>query len=434
MFCRAARQAQIALPVRNVATIASQEPSGPSVKTKVPGPASMEIKKKMDPLHQTTSVRIFVDFEKSFGNYMVDADGNALLDIYTQISSLPLGYNHPDLVKAAANPHFIAVQTMLCGTSANENAIKNAFIWYMTNRRGGNPPDQKALDSAMMQNQPGTPRLSVLGFHVDIPAFDWPIAKFPRYKYPLADNKAYNDAQDKECLKRCARKNCRMEKEVAPLQDHDVAAIIVEPIQAEGGDNYGSPAFFKQLQKIAADNGIVFIVDEVQTGGGGTGDMWAHSHWNLDSPPDIVTFSKKLITGGYYYKENLRIKEGYRIYNTWMGDPTKLFLLEKVVEVIKRDDLINKTKLVGEYFQSELANLQANHSSKVSQARGLGTFAAIDFPNASVRDQFVDKAINLGLHCGGCGEKSLRFRPSLVYDKKHVEITFDLLDKALKQL
>ncbi|PIO63642.1 putative 4-aminobutyrate transaminase [Teladorsagia circumcincta] len=265
--------------------------------------------------------------------------------------------------------------------------------------------------------------------HVDIPAFDWPIAKFPRYKYPLADNKAYNDAQDKECLKDVQEKIAEWKK-----KDHDVAAIIVEPIQAEGGDNYGSPAFFKQLQKIAADNGIVFIVDEVQTGGGGTGDMWAHSHWNLDSPPDIVTFSKKLITGGYYYKENLRIKEGYRIYNTWMGDPTKLFLLEKVVEVIKRDDLINKTKLVGEYFQSELANLQANHSSKVSQARGLGTFAAIDFPNASVRDQLVEKAINLGLHCGGCGEKSLRFRPSLVYDKKHVEITFDLLDKALKQL
>ncbi|VDO43986.1 unnamed protein product [Haemonchus placei] len=484
MLSRAARQAQFALPVRNVASVATREPSGPSMKTKVPGPASLEIKKKMDPLHQTTSVRLFADFEKSFGNYMVDADGNTLLDVYTQISSLPLGYNHPDLVRAAASPHFItslvsrpalgsfprndfpdgiskaltsvapkglkAVQTMLCGTSANENAIKTAFIWYMTNRRGGNPPDQKALETAMVQNQPGTPRLSVLGFHgafhgrslcmlsvtrskaihkVDIPAFDWPIAKFPRYKYPLADNKEYNDAQDKDCLKDVREKIAEWKK-----KDHDVAAIIVEPIQAEGGDNYGSPAFFKELQKIAADNGIVFIVDEVQTGGGGTGDMWAHSHWNLDTPPDIVTFSKKLITGGYFYKEHLRVKEGYRIYNTWMGDPSKLFLLEKVIEVIKRDNLIEKTKKVGETFQNELAKLQASHSSIISQARGRGTFAAMDFPNASVRDKFVEKAINLGLHCGGCGEKSLRFRPSLVYDKPHVEITFDLLDKALKQL
>ncbi|VDP62348.1 unnamed protein product [Heligmosomoides polygyrus] len=77
---------------------------------------------------------------------------------------------------------------------------------------------------------------------------------------------------------------------------------------------------------------------------------------------------------------------------------------------------------------------QSKHSSTLSQARGLGTFAAIDFPSAAVRDKFVEKAINLGLHCGGCGEKSLRFRPSLVYQNKHVEVTFDLLDKALKKL
>ncbi|EYB88186.1 hypothetical protein Y032_0251g182 [Ancylostoma ceylanicum] len=510
MLSRAARHPRAALSaVRNVASIASQEPAGPSMKTSVPGPASMAIKQKMDPVHQTTSVRMFVDFEKSFGNYIVDADGNTLLDVYTQISSLPLGYNHPDLVKAAANPNFIvgysmligflpgylncakisetsrqtslvsrpalgsfprtdfpdgieaaltsiapkglkAVQTMLCGTSANENAIKTAFIWYMTNRRGGNPPDQAALDSCMVQNQPGTPKLSVLGFQgafhgrslcmlsvtrskaihkVDIPAFDWPIAKFPRYKYPLADNKAYNDAQDKECLQDVREKIAEWKK-----KNHDVAAVIVEPIQAEGGDNYGSPEFFKGLQKITKENGICFIVDEVQTGGGGTGDLWAHAHWNLPSPPDIVTFSKKLITGGYFYGEHMRVKQAYRIYNTWMGDPAKLFLLQKVVEVIKRDNLLEKTRDVGKFFQKELAQLQAAHSSKLSQARGLGTFAAIDFPTAAVRDKFVDKAISIGLHCGGCGDKSLRFRPSLIYEKKHAELTFDLLEKAVKQI
>ncbi|EPB68443.1 putative 4-aminobutyrate transaminase [Ancylostoma ceylanicum] len=388
--------------VRNVASIASQEPAGPSMKTSVPGPASMAIKQKMDPVHQTTSVRMFVDFEKSFGNYIVDADGNTLLDVYTQISSLPLGYNHPDLVKAAANPNFIAVQTMLCGTSANENAIKTAFIWYMTNRRGGNPPDQAALDSCMVQNQPGTPKLSVLGFQGAFHGRSLCMLSVTRSK--------------------------------AIHKNHDVAAVIVEPIQAEGGDNYGSPEFFKGLQKITKENGICFIVDEVQTGGGGTGDLWAHAHWNLPSPPDIVTFSKKLITGGYFYGEHMRVKQAYRIYNTWMGDPAKLFLLQKVVEVIKRDNLLEKTRDVGKFFQKELAQLQAAHSSKLSQARGLGTFAAIDFPTAAVRDKFVDKAISIGLHCGGCGDKSLRFRPSLIYEKKHAELTFDLLEKAVKQI
>ncbi|CAB3406347.1 unnamed protein product [Caenorhabditis bovis] len=469
---------------RSVSSIATAEPNGPSVKTAIPGPKSKELRAQMDKVHQTTSVRFHVDYEKSFGNYMVDADGNSFLDLYTQISSLPLGYNHPDLVKVASAPHLItslvsrpalgsfprtdfadgisnaltsvapkglkAVQTMLCGSSANENAIKTAFIWYQAQRRGGKGPSAEDLASCMEQKKPGTPTLSVMGFQgafhgrtlcmlsvtrskgihkVDIPAFDWPIAKFPRYRYPLDQNKEYNDAQDKECLKDVEEKIAEWKR-----KDNDVAAIIVEPIQSEGGDHYGSPQFFQGLQDITKKNGIVFIVDEVQTGGGGTGALWAHEHWNLSSPPDIVTFSKKLLTGGYFYSEHLRIKEAYRIYNTWMGDPTKLMLLEKAIEVIKRDGLIEQSKTVGDYFQKKLAELQKTHNTKLDQARGRGTFAAVDFPTAQLRDKFVDAAIANGLHCGGCGEKTLRFRPSLVYTKKHADLTFDLLDKTLKQI
>ncbi|CAA93517.1 putative 4-aminobutyrate aminotransferase, mitochondrial [Caenorhabditis elegans] len=470
--------------VRGVSAIANAEPSGPSISTSIPGPKSKALKQEMDKVHQTTSVRFHVDYEKSFGNYVVDADGNALLDVYTQISSLPLGYNHPDLVKVASQPHLItslvsrpalgsfprtdfadgishaltsiapkglkAVQTMLCGTSANENAIKTAFIWYQAQRRGGLGPDALHLESCMNQQKPGTPNLSVMGFEgafhgrslcmlsvtrskpihkVDIPAFDWPIAKFPRYKYPLDQNVAYNKKQDQECLADVEAKISEWKR-----RDNDVAAIIVEPIQAEGGDHYGSPAFFQGLRDITSKHGIVFIVDEVQTGGGATGDIWAHDHWNLSSPPDMVTFSKKLLTGGYFYGEHLRVKEAYRIYNTWMGDPTKLLLLEKAVEVIKRDGLIEQSREVGAEFQKRLGELQASSGGKLDQARGRGTFAAVDFPSGSLRDKFVDLAISNGLHCGGCGDRSLRFRPSLVYTKKHLDLTFDLLDKTLKGL
>ncbi|PAV57340.1 hypothetical protein WR25_13737 [Diploscapter pachys] len=319
-----------------------------------------------------------------------------------QISSLPLGYNHPDLLKAAASPQCLvsqvsrpalalfprsdfvdslertfgcvapkgmkAVQTMVDGSSANENAIKAAFIWYMTQRRGGNPPDAEHLSSCMKHRQPGTPKLSVLsfdgGFHgrtlglltvtrskpihkVDIPAFDWPVAKFPRYKYPLDQNTKQNETIDNECLD-----DVKQKVEEWKAKGEEVAAIIVEPIQAEGGDHYGSPAFFRGLQQIAKKNGIVFIVDEVQTGGGATGDFWAHSHWNLPFPP----------------------------------------------------------------------------------GRGLGTFAAVDFPTPELRDKLVATAANNGLLVGGCGDNGLRFRPALIFEKKHLEIAFDLLDKSLKQI
>lgn len=80
-----------------------------------------------------------------------------------------------------------------------------------------------------------------------------------------------------------------------------VAGIVVEPIQSEGGDNEASPEFFQKLQRIAKKYGAGLLIDEVQTGGGPTGKMWCHEHFDLETPPDIVTFSKKMITGGFYH-------------------------------------------------------------------------------------------------------------------------------------
>jgi len=85
-----------------------------------------------------------------------------------------------------------------------------------------------------------------------------------------------------------------------------VAGITVEPIQSEGGDNEASPEFFRGLQAVAKRNGCALLIDEVQTGGGPTGKIWCHEHFGFESPPDIVTFSKKMQLGGYYAKEEFR--------------------------------------------------------------------------------------------------------------------------------
>ncbi|VDD88362.1 unnamed protein product [Enterobius vermicularis] len=466
-----------------VQTLATREPSGPNVTTPIPGPQSLALKKKMDPLHQATSVKFFANYEKSIGNYLVDADNNCLLDMFMQISSLSLGYNHPDLVALLATPRFISatcsrpalgsfprhdypntlknalisvapkgfssVQTMLCGSSANENAIKTAFIWYQSQKRGG-PPTEEDLKSCMTQSLPGTPNISILsfqgGFHgrtlamlsvtrskpihkVDIPAFDWPVAKFPRYKYPLEENVKYNLQQDKECLANVEELIVERKK-----SGRDVAAVLVEPIQSEGGDHHGSPNFFRGIREITKKHGVVFIVDEVQTGGGGTGSFWAHDSWDLDTPPDIVTFSKKMMVGGYYYADHLKIKEAYRIYNTWMGDPTKLMLLEKAIEVIKRDNLIENVSNLGTMFQKGLRELQRTYSSKMLNVRGLALFSAFDLTTAKLRDQLLEKCLANGLHAGGCGEAAVRFRPALIFSNEHAEIALDTLNKSLKMI
>lgn len=211
----------------------------------------------------------------------------------------------------------------MCGSCSNENAFKNLFISYKRKERGERAKfSEEENESCMINQPPGSPRLSILSFHgafhgrtlgslaathskpihkLDIPSFDWPIASFPKYKYPLEDNKRDNDNEDKKCLAEVEDLMVTYKKKGIP-----VAGIVVEPIQSEGGDNEASPEFFQELQRIAKRHGAGLLIDEVQTGGGPTGKMWCHEHFNLETPPDIVTFSKKMQLGGYYHNLDMK--------------------------------------------------------------------------------------------------------------------------------
>lgn len=460
------------------------EPKGPLIiSSSIPGPKTLELMKSLDKIQQTGSVKLFIDYEKSIGNYMVDADGNTFLDIITQISSIPLGYNHPALIEAlrdeanlselinrpclgflppkqfmdrisnallAVAPKGLSeVQTMACGSCSVENALKAAFFRYRDLQRNGAPPSQEELETTMYNQKPGSPSLSALsfdgGFHgrtlgalscthskaihkLDVPAFDWPIAQFPRYKYPLEENEAANAEEDRKCL-------ANVEKLIHDYKDKaPVAALIVEPIQAEGGDHHGSPAFFHGIRKICTEQNIGFICDEVQTGCGPTGKFWAHEHWGLEDAPDFVTFSKKMLLGGYFYKPSFRPQQAYRVFNTWMGDPAKLIMLEKVINVIHSENLVEKIENTGKNLLKGLHELQDKHSNIISSARGKGTFCAIDFKDGSSRDKALDLLTLQGVYAGGCGAKSLRVRTALVFGNKHLEVLLDRLNAVLGKM
>lgn len=177
-----------------------------------------------------------------------------------------------------------------------------------------------------------------------MPAFDWPVCSFPRYKYPLEENVEYNHKQDVDCLKEAEQLIDYYKSE----KKREVAGIVVEPIQAEGGDRHASAYFFQNLQRLAKKNGILLLIDEVQTGLGATGKLWAHEHFNLDDSPDIMTFSKKMQVGGYYYKEQLHTQP-YRIFNTWLGDPIRILYLEAIINAVRRDNLVELNKETGIY-------------------------------------------------------------------------------------
>lgn len=300
------------------------------------------------------------------------------------------------------------ITTMMCGSCSNENAMKNIFIWYRKNQRGENTSfTQAEQESCMINSPPGAPDLSILSFHgafhgrtlgclatthskaihkIDVPSFDWPIAPFPNYKYPLEENVRENKAEDERCLAQVEELIVRYNK-----KGKNVAGIIVEPIQSEGGDNEASPEFFQQLQHIGKRNGSALLIDEVQTGGGPTGKLWAHEHFNLDTSPDVVTFSKKMQLGGYFHSDDLRPPQPYRVFNTWMGDPGKLLLLEAILDVIKRDNLLENVTRVGNKLKSGLLQAQKDFPELLNSARGRGTFLAINCTTPKLRDDLVNR-------------------------------------------
>merc|ERR1712062_53166 len=451
-----------------------------SIKTEVPGPKSTKLRNELLDLQQMSSVTLVTDLENSFGNYLNDVDGNTYLDCFMQIASLPLGYNHPALQAVLTDPRNLSalinrpalgwfpndrwvnllketfmsiapkgldqIYPMMCGTCSNENAIKPMFMAYMQKQRGDRIDfTQEEIDSTMKNQAPGAPQLSILafkgGFHgrtvgllscsnsrpihgVDIPVLPWPKADFPRYKYPLEENVRENQAEDERCLATVEEQIENQAKIGIP-----VAGMIVEPIQAEGGDYHGSKEFFQGLDRICKKHGISFMIDEVQTGGGSTGKMWCHEYFDIE--PDIMTFSKKMISGGIYHRSSHRPQHPGRIQNTWVGDSHKFLLLSEVVKVIKQRNLVELSNKTGAVMLKGLLELENKYPSLLNAARGRGTFCAIDCPSAQIRDNIVNKCRQKGLLIGGCGEATIRVRPSLIFEARHAEMMLEVMNDVV---
>ena len=166
-------------------------------------------------------------------------------------------------------------------------------------------------------------------------------------------------------------------------------AVIIEPIQTEGGDNQISAEFAQGLQDITKDLGIYFIVDEVQTGVCQTGSFWAHEQWNLRESPDFVTFSKKMLSSGFYFNDNTKMATPFRHISTYLGDPIRALLTAHQNKLIKEDKLSALAIETGDYLTIKLNALADKHPHFVKDVRGKGTYIAFDCETAELRDALI---------------------------------------------
>jgi L-lysine 6-transaminase len=216
----------------------------------------------------------------------------------------------------------------------------------------------------------------------------------------------------------------------------DIAALIIEPIQAEGGDNHFRKEFFYELRRLCNEHEMMFILDEIQTGVGLTGKMWAHEHF--DFQPDILAFGKKTQVCGIMVGKRVdEIRDNVfevssRLNSTWGGNLVDMVRCQKYLEIINEENLVKNAEIQGERLLEGLEEIAQKYPEKISNARGRGLMCAFDLPTTEKRDELKKNLYENNLMILGCGATTIRFRPPLIISSDELDEALEIVEKTVK--
>ncbi len=323
------------------------------------------------------------------------------------------------------------------GALAVENALKTAFDWKVRKNlsKGKGEKGKQIIHfkeafhgrSGYTMSLTNTDPNKVMYF----PQFDWPRITNPKLTFPLTDERIDETIKlEQQAISEI--KNAFMRNK------DDIAAIIIEPIQCEGGDNHFRNEFLKQLRQLCDENEALLIFDEVQTGVGITGTMWAHQQ--MDVRPDIMAFGKKTQVCGILagpkideVEDNVFVKSS-RINSTWGGNLVDMVRSTRNFEIIEEDNLIANAAKTGDYLAAKIDETANRFPELVANPRGRGLLRAFTLPTAELRNKFTKAAYDKGLIILGCGTRSVRFRPTLDISKQDIDRGMIIINDILKEL
>jgi L-lysine 6-transaminase len=407
-----------------------------------------------------------LDIERSAGSILVDArTGERYLDMFTFFASSALGMNHPalaqdeafrtELAQAAINkpsnsdvysvpmarfvdtfsrvlgdpalPHLFFVEG---GALAVENALKTAFDWKRRhNAAHGRPAGLGTKVLHLRKAFHGRSGYTLSLTNTDpvktdlFPKFDWPRIDVPAIRFPLDDAAVTAVAE--------AERRALAQAEAAfAAHPHDIACFIAEPIQGEGGDNHMRPEFLQAMQDLCRAHDALFVLDEVQTGGGMTGTPWAYQQLGLH--PDVVAFGKKLqvcgiMAGGRVDEvpDNV-FRVPSRINSTWGGNLTDMVRSRRQLEVIAEDGLVDRAAVLGKRLLDDLRAVPG-----IDNVRGRGLFVAFDLPTPEDRAAVLRRLHAARVLVLGGGERAIRLRPALTIEEDDLALAVQEIAKAV---
>jgi len=403
---------------------------------------------------------IVVDMKKSQGMYIYDSiQGKHYLDFFSYFASWALGHNHPKMddnefvekisfvakqkpsnsdIYTIEMAQFVATFERVAmpdefehlffisgGALGVENAIKASCDWKIRKNiaAGKEENGYKVIHFRDAFHGRTGYTLSLTNTFVKnktkfFARFDWPRIDSPAVKFPLeGDNLKSTEENEKHSIAQI--------ESILKSDSDDVSSIIIEPIQAEGGDNHFRPEFMRELRRIADEYDIMLIFDEVQTGLGLTGKMWAYEH--LGIVPDMLCFGKKTQVCGFMATDRINDVEdnvfhvSSRLNSTWGGNLIDMVRAQRILEIIEEDNLVENSARIGNILLNKLHELQEKFPKIVSNSRGLGMMCAFDCPDTETRAKILSAAFDRGLIIIPCGSKSIRFRPALICTKEDIE-------------
>ncbi len=410
------------------------------------------------------------DNDRSHGSYLYDSKHKKeYLDFFTFFASSPIGFNHPkmnndefikkigkiaihkpsnsdvytiqmaefvDTFARIAKPDFMKYLFFISGGAlAVENGLKTAFDWKIRKnlKKGKGEIGTKVIHFKHAFHGRSGYTLSLTN------TFDPNKTKyFPKFNWPRVDSPALNFPIDEKEIQRVEKeeeKTIKQIKDIIAKDKDDIAALIIEPIQAEGGDRHFRKEFFIKLREITLESDIMFILDEIQTGMGLTGKLWAFEHFDIK--PDMIVFGKKAQICGIMCSERVDeveknvFKESSRINSTWGGNLIDMVRSSIILQIIDEERLVENAKNVGEFLIEGLKEIK---SGSISNIRGRGLMIAFDLKDTQKRDKMFETLFKNGLFSIKCGEKSIRFRPPLNLSNDDAKKGISIVEKSLKEL
>jgi L-lysine 6-transaminase len=449
-------------------TAAKKAASQPCPKTVAPQNVIFELAEHI----LVDGFKLIFDAVRSHGSRFFDAStGREFIDLYSFYASQPIGFNHPyfdrpevkaDLLTASkvkvanadvyTTQYATFVQTFARvaglppldryffiegGTMAVENAVKAAMDWKVRKNlaagRGERGTEiihfERAFHgrSGYMLSLTNTDPRKILYY----PKFPWPRVVAPTIDFSLAPAQREAAVIEREKLA------LRQIREVLAQKAVDIAAIIIEPIQGEGGDNHFRGEFLQALRKLCDDNEVLLIFDEVQCGMGLTGKTWCCQHFGVT--PDLLAFGKKVQVCGVMAGPRLdEAKDNCfrlpsRISSTWGGNFCDYVRSTHYLRIIEEERLVENARVKGERFLAELQALERKYP-KVTAVRGRGLMLAFDLPDTATRDAFWKGAYELDLLVIRCGERSIRLRPVLDVKDEIIDQSMRIMDQQCRLL